>query len=57
MSKAHRGKPLRETPNKSRGTCPSCNRSAIKLMYEVELAGTKTKVCKQCKAKVTSAAA
>jgi hypothetical protein len=55
MSKAHRGKPLRETPNKSRGTCPSCNRSAIKLMYEVELAGVKTKVCKQCKAKVTAA--
>lgn len=51
MSKAHRGKPLRETPNASRGTCPSCSRTAIKLMYEIELAGAKTKVCKQCKAK------
>jgi len=51
MSKAHRGKPLRETLNASRGTCPSCNRTEIKVMYEVELAGAKTKVCKQCKAK------
>ncbi len=54
MSKAHRGRSLRETPSKSRGTCPSCQRSAIKLLYEVELSGTKTKVCKQCKAKVTA---
>jgi hypothetical protein len=52
MSKAHRGKPLRETPNASRGTCPSCNRTEIKVVYEVELAGAKAKVCKQCKAKV-----
>jgi hypothetical protein len=51
MSKAHRGKPLRETPNASRGTCPACSRTAIKVMYEIELAGAKTKVCKQCKAK------
>ena len=53
MSKAHRGKPLRETLNSSRGTCPSCNRTAIKVVDEVELAGAKAKVCKQCKAKVT----
>jgi hypothetical protein len=54
MSKAHRGRILRETPNKSRGNCPSCSRSAIKLLYEVELSGAKTKVCKQCKAKLTA---
>lgn len=51
MSKAHRGKPLRETPNSSRATCPACNRTGIKTVYEIELAGAKTKVCKQCKAK------
>jgi len=51
MSKAHRGKPLRETPNASRGTCPSCQRTAIKVVYDIELAGAKAKVCKQCKAK------
>jgi hypothetical protein len=54
MSKAHRGKPLRETPNSSRGTCPSCHRTSIKVVYEIDLAGAKAKVCKQCKAKVTA---
>lgn len=54
MSKAHRGKNLRETPNSSRGDCPSCKRTSIKLLYEVDLNGAKTKVCKQCKAKVSA---
>lgn len=54
MSKAHRGKPLRETLNRSRGTCPSCSRTAIKVMYEIELSGAKVKVCKPCKAKASA---
>jgi len=50
MSKAHRGKGLRATPNHGRGTCPICKRSGVKIVYEVN----KTMVCKICRKKAST---
>jgi RNA polymerase subunit RPABC4/transcription elongation factor Spt4 len=52
MSKAHRGKGLREVVSRGRGTCPVCKRENIKVLYELEAGETKVKVCKTCKAAV-----
>lgn len=52
MSKAHRGKGIRGTPNRGRGTCPVCKKDGIKVLYEQEIAGTKEKICKVCKAAI-----
>ena len=49
MSKAHRGRPLKEeTPGSGRGTCPLCKRSGIKLLYTYEADEKKLVLCKQC---------
>jgi hypothetical protein len=49
MAKNNRGKTLRSLPFHARGICPHCQRTGVKLMYEVK-AGEKTiKVCKVCK--------
>ena len=50
MSKAHRGKGLVETVAHGRGVCPICKREAVKVLYEQEIEGKKTKICKVCKA-------
>ncbi|MEL3908449.1 MAG: hypothetical protein P1P64_05485 [Treponemataceae bacterium] len=50
MSKAHRGKGVREEFNRGRGTCPSCKRTGVKVVYEHETDGEKLKICKICKA-------
>jgi hypothetical protein len=50
MSKAHRGKGLRETAAHGRGICPVCKRDGIKVLYEQEIEGQKAKICKTCKA-------
>ncbi|HOJ99429.1 MAG TPA: hypothetical protein PLW34_07710 [Termitinemataceae bacterium] len=50
MSKAHRGKGIRELPAHGRGTCPVCKRAAVKILYEQEVNGEKVKICKVCKA-------
>lgn len=50
MSKAHRGKGIKEIPNKGRNICPICNRSGVKLLYEHEVDGQKSNICKICKA-------
>lgn len=50
MSKAHRGKGIRELPEHGRGVCPVCKRNNIKVLYEQELNGEKVKICKTCKA-------
>lgn len=50
MSKAHRGKGIRELPAHGRGTCPVCKREAVKILYEQEVNGEKVKICKVCKA-------
>ena len=53
MSKVHRGRPLREeTPGSSRGSCPLCKRSGIKLLYEYEVDEKKLVLCKQCNSAV-----
>ena len=52
MSKARRGKGIRELFARGRGTCPVCGASGIKLLYEQEAGGQKVKVCKPCKAAI-----
>lgn len=50
MSKAHRGKGIRELPAHGRGLCPVCKRNNVKVLYEQEVNGEKVKICKTCKA-------
>jgi hypothetical protein len=50
MSKAHRGKGIRELPSHGRGECPLCKRTNVKILYEQEAGEQKLKVCKTCKA-------
>lgn len=50
MSKAHRGKGIRELAVRGRGECPVCKRKNVKILYEQEAGGVKVKICKICKA-------
>jgi len=50
MSKAHRGKGLREVSGHGRGVCPICKREGVKIVYEQVVEGQKVKICKTCKA-------
>lgn len=50
MSKAHRGKGIKELASHGRGACPVCKREGVKVLYEQEVEGKKTKICKTCKA-------
>ncbi len=50
MSKAHRGKGLKEVVAHGRGECPVCKREGVKILYEQEIDGQKLKICKTCKA-------
>ena len=50
MSKAHRGRGIRNLADHGRGVCPVCKRSGVKLLYEQEINGKKIKICKQCRA-------
>jgi hypothetical protein len=52
MSKAHRGKGIRELPSKGRGLCPVCKRTNVKTLYEIESGEQKLKICKICKAAI-----
>ena len=52
MAKAHRGAGIRDRQNNGRGQCPVCKRTAIKLLYENDVEGNKTLVCKQCNASI-----
>ncbi|MDR0321414.1 MAG: hypothetical protein LBI28_07905 [Treponema sp.] len=52
MSKAHRGKGIREQFAHGRGVCPVCERSNVKVLYEQEAAGQKFKICKVCRASI-----
>jgi hypothetical protein len=54
MSKAHRGKGLREQVAHGRGECPVCKRYNVKVLYEVEAGEQKFKICKTCKAATKS---
>ncbi|MDD3998455.1 MAG: hypothetical protein WC129_06300 [Sphaerochaetaceae bacterium] len=55
MAKAHRGAGIRDQKDCGRGQCPVCKRTAIKLLYEAEVDGTKSMVCKQCNAAIKNA--
>ena len=50
MSKAHRGKGIRELQSRGRGECPVCKRNNVKILYEQEAGEKKVKICKTCKA-------
>jgi hypothetical protein len=54
MSKAHRGKGIRDLAFRGRGSCPVCSRKNIKVLYEQEVGEgetkTKIRICKTCKA-------
>jgi len=54
MSKAHRGKGIRDQYAHGRGECPVCKRTNIKILYEQESDGQKFKICKVCKSAVKS---
>jgi hypothetical protein len=52
MSKAHRGKGLKDLPNHGRAECPICKR-IVKVLYEEKGENNdKVKVCKICKAAI-----
>ncbi len=50
MSKAHRGSGIRKEPYHGRGTCPVCKKERVKILWDQEIDGQKTKICKKCKA-------
>ncbi|MDR0601862.1 MAG: hypothetical protein LBG42_05725 [Treponema sp.] len=52
MSKAHRGKGIRELAARGRGKCPVCKRQNVKILYEQEAGEVKVKICKVCRAAV-----
>ena len=52
MSKAHRGKGIRELFARGRGSCPVCGATGIKILYEQNAGDQKVKVCKPCKAAI-----
>ncbi|ADH97771.1 hypothetical protein [Salisediminibacterium selenitireducens] len=52
MATTTRGRVLWDQPNRGRGTCPVCNRTGIKLLYERVVDHDVTKqVCKNCRSK------
>jgi len=52
MSKAHRGKGIKDQYAFGRGECPVCKRESVKILYEHEVGDKKIKICKTCKAAV-----
>ncbi len=52
MSKSHRGKGIQDKPNGGRGKCPRCQREGVKILYDQEIDGAKTQICKICKAAI-----
>ena len=52
MSKAHRGKGIKDQYARGRGTCPVCKRENVKILYEQDAGEAKVKVCKTCRAAI-----
>jgi hypothetical protein len=52
MSKAHRGKGIRELAAHGRGECPVCKRTNVKILYEQAAGEKKVKICKTCRAAI-----
>ncbi|MGG1638585.1 hypothetical protein AB4Z45_14050 [Paenibacillus sp. MCAF9] len=49
MAKSKRGRTLWNLPSRGRGTCPTCNRTRIKLLYpRATKNGSSITVCKRC---------
>ncbi|WP_353894183.1 hypothetical protein PRVXH_000965 [Proteinivorax hydrogeniformans] len=51
MGKSNRGRGIIDKPNRGRGTCPVCETTGIKLLYDNELNKEPVKVCKRCRNK------
>lgn len=51
MAKNYRGKTLNGKPGRTRGTCPLCGKTRIKLLYPHTVDGTNITVCKNCRNK------
>lgn len=47
MAKTKRGKHMKKLVN-WRGTCPVCQRTGVKLLWDKTAAGITLKVCKLC---------
>ena len=52
MSKAHRGKGIRDQVSHGRGECPVCKRCRVKILYEQDAGEKKVKICKICKSAI-----
>ena len=50
MSKNHRGSGIRSLPAHGRGTCASCGKTDIKVLWEKEINGATVNICKFCNA-------
>lgn len=46
MAKAKRGRNIKAVG--WRGTCPVCNRTGVKILWDKTVDGNKTKCCKAC---------
>ena len=53
MSKAHRGRGIYEKVNRSRGTCPVCKKTGVKILYSHEHNGKTLEICKVCRAAIS----
>ena len=51
MAKTRRGKGLLKVPKHGRGTCPLCEKTGLKLLYDVKKGDETLKVCKRCQSK------
>ncbi|HMB01766.1 MAG TPA: hypothetical protein VKS21_12330 [Spirochaetota bacterium] len=51
MSKTNRGRGIRKTYNRSRGECPVCLRTGVKLRHQITKGEQQYDVCKPCYAK------
>jgi rRNA maturation endonuclease Nob1 len=47
MAKTKRGNNIKKIPN-WRGSCPVCNRTGVKLLWDTIVDSKKIKVCKVC---------
>jgi hypothetical protein len=52
MGKTHRGKGLKDQIRNGRTACPICKRTAVKVVYEIQVKDKTIKVCKTCKAAI-----
>ncbi|MCL2879140.1 MAG: hypothetical protein FWF29_02740 [Treponema sp.] len=52
MSKAHRGKGIKDLYAHGRGECPVCKRYNVKILYEQDNGDQKIKICKTCRAAI-----